>query len=44
MTYQEMWNFIVTEYQKLYNEKEEVIDRRWRQYCSEILGYAVLFD
>ena len=44
MTYQEMWNFIVTEYQKLYNEKEEVIDRRWRQYCSEILGFAVLFD
>ena len=44
MTSQEKWNYIVNEYHTLKHEKEEVIDNRWRQYCSELLGYSTLND
>ena len=44
MTNQDKWNFIVSEYKTLYHEKEEVIDNRWRQYCTSLFGYQPLFN
>lgn len=38
------WNFIVEDYKKLFTAKEETVDNRWRQYCTDLFGYKTLFN
>ncbi len=38
------WNFIVEDYKKLFSAKEETVDNRWRQYCTDLFGYKALFN
>lgn len=40
----DMWNLIASDFQKLYQEKEAAVDKRWQQYCTDLLGYRSIFD
>ena len=39
----EKWNFIVKEYDSLYNKPESDIQRAWESYCSELFNYKKIF-
>ena len=39
MNYAENWNYIVLRHKELYNSTENLIQREWEDYFSEIFGY-----
>ena len=44
MDSKEAWNFIVNDFNSKRNEREEVIQKTWENYCSEIFGYKKIFN
>lgn len=43
MTYTEIWNFIVNEYNQNQFSKEEILQRKWEGYFSDFFGYKHSF-
>ncbi len=44
MNTKEIWNLIVEKYNQYFNDKEEIIQKEWENYCSELLGYKKIFN